>query len=102
MNEMTLPSRQRIQNSSFDGLRPSTLALGHGGFHNTVCNATQQTRYVEPMMVQCWAGVQGFFIVHSTIGSTTHSSPLNSLGYCICTTSIRFYDISYGGNKKNI
>ena len=28
---MTLPSRQRIRNSSSGGLRPSTLPLGHGG-----------------------------------------------------------------------
>ena len=28
---MTLPSRHRIRNSSQDGLRPSTLPLGHGG-----------------------------------------------------------------------
>ena len=32
MNELTLPSRQIIQNSSPGGLRPSTLPLGHGGF----------------------------------------------------------------------
>ena len=32
MNEMTLPSRHRIRNSSPGGLRPSTLPLGHGGF----------------------------------------------------------------------
>ena len=31
MNEMTLHSRHRIQNSSPGGLRPSTLPLGHGG-----------------------------------------------------------------------
>ena len=31
MNEMTLSSRHRIQNSSPGGLRPSTLPLGHGG-----------------------------------------------------------------------
>ena len=30
MNEMTLPSRHRIRNSSPGGLRPSTLPLGHG------------------------------------------------------------------------
>ena len=30
MNEMTLFSRHRIQNSSPGGLRPSTLLLGHG------------------------------------------------------------------------
>ena len=29
MNEMTLSSRHRIQNSSPGGLRPSTLPLGH-------------------------------------------------------------------------
>ena len=29
MNEMTLPSRHRIRNSSPGGLRPSTLPLGH-------------------------------------------------------------------------
>ena len=32
--EMTLPSRHRIRNSNPDGLRPSTLPLGHGGSHN--------------------------------------------------------------------
>ena len=32
MNEMTLPSRHMIQNSSPDRRRPSTLPLGHGGF----------------------------------------------------------------------
>ena len=31
---------------------------------------------------------QGFFIVHSAIGSTVHSMPLNSLEHCICTTTI--------------
>ena len=31
MIEMTLSSRQRIRNSSPDGLRSSTLPLGHGG-----------------------------------------------------------------------
>ena len=34
MNEMTPPSRHMIQNSSSDGLRPSTLPLGHRGSHN--------------------------------------------------------------------
>ena len=33
-NEMTLPSRHKIRNSSPGGLRPSTLPLGHGGSHN--------------------------------------------------------------------
>ena len=32
MNEMTLPSRHRIRNSSPNDLRPSTLPVGHGGF----------------------------------------------------------------------
>ena len=32
MNEMTLPSRHGIQNTSPDGLKPSTLPLGHGMF----------------------------------------------------------------------
>ena len=31
MNEITLPFRHRIRNSSPDGLRPSSLLLGHGG-----------------------------------------------------------------------
>ena len=31
MNEMTLPSRRRIRNSSPGGLRPSMLPLGHRG-----------------------------------------------------------------------
>ena len=31
---------------------------------------------------------QGFFIVRSTIGSTVHSMPLNSLEHCICTTTM--------------
>ena len=31
VDEMTLPSRHRIRNSCHDGLRPSTLPLGHGG-----------------------------------------------------------------------
>ena len=31
MNEMTLPSRHRIQNSNPGGLRPRTLPFGHGG-----------------------------------------------------------------------
>ena len=30
MNEMTVPSRHRIRNSSPGGLRPNTLPLGHG------------------------------------------------------------------------
>ena len=34
MNEMTLPSRHGIQNSSPGGLKPSTLPLGHGGYGN--------------------------------------------------------------------
>ena len=32
--------------------------------------------------------LQGFFIVHSTIGSTVHSMPLNSLEHCLCTTTM--------------
>ena len=32
--------------------------------------------------------LQGFFIVHSTVGSTVHSMPLNSLEHCICTTTM--------------
>ena len=32
--------------------------------------------------------LQGFFIVHSAIGSTVHSMPLNSLEHCICTTTM--------------
>ena len=38
MNKITLPSRHRIRNLSPGGLRPSTLALSHGGSsvpHNT-------------------------------------------------------------------
>ena len=31
--------------------------------------------------------LQGFFIVHSTIGSTVHSRALNSLEHCICLIS---------------
>ena len=31
--------------------------------------------------------LQGFFIVHSIIGSTVHSIPLNSLEHCICTAT---------------
>ena len=31
MSEMTLPSRHRIRNTTPAGLRPSTLALSHGG-----------------------------------------------------------------------
>ena len=34
MNEMTLPSRHMIRNSSPGGLRSSTLSLGHGSSHN--------------------------------------------------------------------
>ena len=33
-------------------------------------------------------GLQGFFIVHSTIGSTVHSRPSNSLEHFICTTGM--------------
>ena len=32
--------------------------------------------------------LQVFFIVHSTIGSTIHSMPLNSLEHCECTTTM--------------
>ena len=32
--------------------------------------------------------LQGFFLVHSTIDSTVHSMPLNSLEHCICTTTM--------------
>ena len=32
--------------------------------------------------------LQEFLIVHSTIGSTVHSMPLNSLENCICTTTM--------------
>ena len=31
--------------------------------------------------------LKGFFIVHSTIGSTVHSKPLNSLEHCVCTAT---------------
>ena len=32
--------------------------------------------------------LQGLFMVHSTIGSTVHSRPLNSLEHCLCTTTM--------------
>ena len=32
--------------------------------------------------------LQGFFIVHSTIGNTVHSMPLHSLEHWICTTTM--------------
>ena len=32
--------------------------------------------------------LQRFFIVHSTIGSTSHFIPLNSWEHCICTTTM--------------
>ena len=32
--------------------------------------------------------LQGFFIVRSTIGSTVHSMPLDSLEHCICKTTM--------------
>ena len=32
--------------------------------------------------------LQGFFIVHGTIGSTVHSMPLNSLEHYTCTTTM--------------
>ena len=32
--------------------------------------------------------LQGFFIVHGTIGSSVHSMTLNSLEHCICTTTM--------------
>ena len=32
--------------------------------------------------------LQGFFIVHSTIRRTVHSTSLNSLEHCICTTTM--------------
>ena len=32
--------------------------------------------------------LQEFFIVHSTIGSTEHSKPMNSLEHCISTTTM--------------
>ena len=35
MNEITLPSSQRIRNTNPGGLRASTLPLGHGPGHNT-------------------------------------------------------------------
>ena len=40
------------------------------------------------MLYSYFEWLQGFFIVHSTIGSTVHSRPLNSLEHCICTTTI--------------
>ena len=32
--------------------------------------------------------ISGLLLVHSTIDSTVHSRPLNSLEHCICTTSM--------------
>ena len=42
----------------------------------------------ETMPYSYFEWLQGFFIVHSTIGSTAHSMPLNSLEHCICTTTM--------------
>ena len=33
--------------------------------------------------------IQGFIIVHTSINSTAHSWPLNSLQHCVCTTSMK-------------
>ena len=38
--------------------------------------------------------LQGFFIVHSIIGSTVHSILLNSLEHCICTTTNTAYTMT--------
>ena len=46
MNEMTLPSRHRMRNSSPGGLRPSTLPLGHGGFPQYILFTTERGRSI--------------------------------------------------------
>ena len=48
MNQMTIPSRHRIQISSPGGLLPSTLPLGHGGSPTQILNVLE------------WAGTKLF------------------------------------------
>ena len=40
------------------------------------------------MLYAYFEWLHGLFIVHSSIGSTVHSRPLNSLEHCICTTTM--------------
>ena len=46
VNEVTLPSRHRIWNSSPDGLRPSTLPLGYGGSPQYWISTSERVRNI--------------------------------------------------------
>ena len=48
----------------------------------------KEARKAGTMPYSYFEWLQGFFIVHSTRGSTVHSMPLNSLEHCICITTM--------------
>ena len=56
-------------------------------FYVAFCTIMAISRQKEAgtMTYSYFEWLQGFFIVHSTIGSAVHSMPLNSLEHCICT-----------------
>ena len=60
---------------------------GHWVWQNSSKLATERSPHSGqcPTLIE-W--LQGFFILHITIDSTTHSRHLNSLEHCTCTTSM--------------
>ena len=61
-------------------------------FYVAFCTLKQYRHRRKPgtgtMPYSYFEWLQGFFIVYSTIDSTVHSMPLNSLEHCICTTTM--------------
>ena len=45
-------------------------------------------RIIMPISRQKGGRSRGYALLYSTIGSTVHSRPFNSLGHCICTTTM--------------
>ena len=58
MNEMTLPSRHRIRNSSPGCLRPSTLPLGHGGSPQYEIFTRERGKHFGSLKLEGQNGVQ--------------------------------------------
>ena len=56
--------------------------------HNHGNIATQESLKLRLCPTLISNDLEGLFILHSTIGSTVHSMPLNSLEHCICTTTV--------------
>ena len=87
MNQVTLPTRQIIRNSSPNGLQPKTLPLGHGVSYKTECLWDGKDWNLIPRAGDepAISGMKGIRRRPTTIsGETKYWDKHRALGYLKC------------------